>query len=264
MNANPQIYKIAPPNGFTTILGTSPYTLNNRQGLAVDSSGAVYIADTGNARLLKAVGGNATIISTGSIALSLPVGVTVDGLGDVFIADAATNQIVEIPASGTPSVLLTGNEALTAPVGISFDSKDDAYIMDAGNNRVVTLDDSAVNFGTAAMGGAGVTIPLTFTIKPGTQVGGTSITSAGIASADFSISSTICTYGTTAAESCARDQESGRQHARQFALHRNLHWPNPCIYSRQLLHRCRHIRRVRTTSYWRLPPRGLRLASAAG
>jgi len=195
----PEIAKITPPLGTITPVATAPYVLSNPQGLAVDLSGALYIADTGNARILKAVGGNATIISTGSIALSIPVGVTVDGLGNIFITDAQNSQIVEAPTSGTPSILATGSEVLANPDGISFDSKANAYIMDAGNNRIVTVQDSAVNFGTAVVGGSGVTIPLTFTIDPGTQVGGTSITSGGVASADFTVSNTTCTYGTTAA-----------------------------------------------------------------
>ena len=193
------VYKIAIPAGTVTTVATSPYTLNTPEGIAVDISGAVYIADTGNQRVLKSSNGTTTVIGTGSIALNLPVGVTVDGAGNIFIADAQNSQIVETPAIGTPSIFGTGSEVLSNPDGISFDSKVNAYIMDAGNNRVVTVENSAVNFGTAVVGGSGVTIPLSFTIDPGTQVGSTSITSGGVASADFSVSSTTCTYGTTAA-----------------------------------------------------------------
>jgi sugar lactone lactonase YvrE len=193
------VIKLTPPTESVTPVTTSPYTLNNPQGIAVDINGAVYIADTGNARVLKSYNGTTTVVSTGSIALSLPVGVTVDGILNIFIADAQNSQIVEVPSSGTPSIVGTGSEVLANPNGISFDSNASAYIMDAGNNRVVTLNDSAVNFGSVVVGGSGVTNPLTFTIDPGTQVGGTSIISGGVASADFTLSNTTCTYGTTAA-----------------------------------------------------------------
>jgi sugar lactone lactonase YvrE/protein involved in polysaccharide export with SLBB domain len=193
-----EVIKLTPPTESATSVTTSPYTLNSPQGTAVDISGAVYIADTGNARVLKVSGGTTTVINTGSIALNLPVGVTVDGLGNIFIADAQNSQVVEVPASGTPSIVGTGSEVLANPDGISFDSKGNAYIMDAGNDRVVTVNNTAVNFGTVVVGGSGVTIPLTFTIDPGTPVGATSITSGGITSSDFSVSSTTCTYGTTA------------------------------------------------------------------
>src|SRR5262249_45377210 len=64
------------------------------QGAAVDKTGDVSIADTGNNRVVevKADGTQATVGS----GLSLPSGVAVDGKGNVFIADTGNNRVVEV------------------------------------------------------------------------------------------------------------------------------------------------------------------------
>lgn len=74
-------------------------------GLAVDSAGNLYIADTNNNRIRKVSNGIITTIagnSTGGFVgdggaateagLSLPQGVAVDHAGNVYIADAYNDQ----------------------------------------------------------------------------------------------------------------------------------------------------------------------------
>ena len=192
------VLEIQIPSGPPLGIGVSPLTLNNPQGVAVDYTGAVYIADTGNGRVVKAVGGHATVVSTGSISLSQPVGVAVDGQLNVYIVDAGTNQVVELPAVGTPFVPGTGSNTLSQPNGISFDGKATIYIMDQGNDRVVTEQFASVNFGSVAVGGAGVTIPLTFTVDSGTTIGNSYIKGPGGTSPHFTVGSNTCTNGTTA------------------------------------------------------------------
>jgi len=57
----------------------------------VDGAGDLYIADTGNNRVVEVTAaGVASVLSTGGLTLSHPFGVAVDGAGDVYIADATT------------------------------------------------------------------------------------------------------------------------------------------------------------------------------
>ncbi len=67
--------------------------------MAVDGAGDVFIADSGNHRVVEipAGGGAETTVGTG---LSSPSGVAVDGAGDVFISDAGNEQVVEVAAGG--------------------------------------------------------------------------------------------------------------------------------------------------------------------
>ncbi len=80
--------------------------LNNPYGVAVDSAGALYIADTANDRIRKVTNGViATVAGNGSpgftgdngtattAELSQPYGVAVDSAGNIYIADTFNNRV---------------------------------------------------------------------------------------------------------------------------------------------------------------------------
>ena len=72
--------------------------INGAQSVAVDGAGDVFIADSGNRRVVEvpAGGGPQTVVPANLV--SYPLGVAVDGAGDVFIAEM--NEVVEVPAGG--------------------------------------------------------------------------------------------------------------------------------------------------------------------
>ena len=86
--------------------------LNHPQGVAVDSSGNIFIADTSNQVIRKVSGGTITTVAgNGSIGLTgngglatsaelnTPTSVAVDANGDLFIADTNNNEIREVSAA---------------------------------------------------------------------------------------------------------------------------------------------------------------------
>src|SRR5450755_340073 len=90
--------------------------LNSPEGVAADSAGNLYIADTGNSQIreVSAATGNIAVIAGSTIGdsgdggpatsakLSAPAAAAVDAAGDVFIADPGNDQVQEVPAaSGT-------------------------------------------------------------------------------------------------------------------------------------------------------------------
>ena len=70
-------------------------------GVAVDGSGNVYIADMNNNRAVKETpsGGSYTQSIVDS-SLNSPGGVAVDGLGNVYIADTVNNRVLQETLSG--------------------------------------------------------------------------------------------------------------------------------------------------------------------
>ena len=104
--------------------------LRSPYGVAVDSAGNVYIADTWNQRIRKidSTGTITTIAGTGEFGFSgdggpaveaelySPYGVAVDGAGNLYIADASNNGIRKVDSTGTITTI-----AGTGELGFSGD-----------------------------------------------------------------------------------------------------------------------------------------------
>ena len=154
--------------------------LNIPQGLAVDSAGNVYIADTLNNRVrrVNADGTITTVAGTGEAGyagdgkpgreakLNFPTGLAI-GFGDtLFIADTGNNVIRQLGADGAIHTVAGTGEAgyrgdagsaldavLHAPGGLAFDGEGNLYIADTLNQRVRRVD---VNGQIATVAGTGV------------------------------------------------------------------------------------------------------------
>jgi len=137
---NSTVRKITSNGEVTTLAGTAGVTgstdgtgssarFNQPNGVAVDSAGNVYVADTGNSITRKITGagvvttlaGNASLIGwsdgTGSIAhFNLPSGVAVDSAGNVYVADTS-NFTIRWGALAPPA--LTSATTASATVGQS-------------------------------------------------------------------------------------------------------------------------------------------------
>jgi len=117
--------------------------LNAPYSVGVDGAGDVFIADTGNNRIVEVP---ATCNSTScqivlpASGLNSPEGVAADGLGNVFIADTHNNRVLEIPAGCTTSSCqqIVGG-GFSNPAGLGLDEAGDLFIADFNNNRVVEL-----------------------------------------------------------------------------------------------------------------------------
>ena len=161
--------------------------LRDSAGVAVDTSGNFYIADSGNnfirkvtisTGIITTVAGNGqvgTTVESGSatsVALNYPIGIAVDSSGDIFFADQGNNVIREVtPPSGTATVgnimTVAGNGTpgyggdngpatgamLNVPTSVAVDSSGNLYIADLGNNVIRKVAGGVI---TTVAGTAGV------------------------------------------------------------------------------------------------------------
>ena len=107
-------------------------------GVAVDGSGNVFVADPGNnsVKEILAAGGYTTVNTLGS-GFSYPEGVAVDGSGNVFVADNGNGAVKEIPPGCTASSCVkTLGSGFAAPESVALDGNGNVFVADPGNNSV--------------------------------------------------------------------------------------------------------------------------------
>ncbi|HPN63784.1 MAG TPA: SBBP repeat-containing protein [Candidatus Goldiibacteriota bacterium] len=78
--------------------GSEDGQFNNPHGVAVDSAGNVYVADSSNNRIQKFTSSGVFITKWGSYGnadgqFSYPYGVAVDSAGNVYVADSGNNRV---------------------------------------------------------------------------------------------------------------------------------------------------------------------------
>ena len=160
------------PSTESTVASQSSSKLNNPSAVAVDGSGNVYIADTGNNRILKETWSAGSYIQSTipTSSLNSPGGVAVDGAGNIYIADTDNQRVLkETPTSGgyTESViasfpLYSGNWILSVAVdgsgNVYFSSGAEiVYVetLSAGNYTQSNLQTSSSQIGGLAVDGGG-------------------------------------------------------------------------------------------------------------
>ncbi len=123
--------------------------LSGPSGLAMDGSGNLYIADTGNSVIREVSGGNISTIAAAA-GLNAPTGLAIDGQGNLYIADTGNNVVDEV--SGGNITTIAAAVGLNAPTGLAIDGQGNLYIADTGNNVVDEVSGGNISTIAAAAG----------------------------------------------------------------------------------------------------------------
>jgi sugar lactone lactonase YvrE len=190
--SNHRVRKVTASTGYiSTVAGTgtsgaftagaaTSSKLNAPSGVALDSSGNLYIADSGDHAVAKVntsgtlsyfagtgTSGTVTAGAATSSKLNSPTGVAFDSSGNAYIADGGNHEVLKVNTSGTLSVFAgTGTSGtvtagaatssnLNSPTRVAVDSSGNVYIADGGNHEVLKVNTSgtlSIFAGTGASG----------------------------------------------------------------------------------------------------------------
>jgi sugar lactone lactonase YvrE len=191
-----QIFKVDSAGNITVVAGNGTNNhwgdggaatsacLSDPFGVAVDSSGNIFISEFFNSQIrrvaaatgiITTVAGNGTQGFSGdggpatSATLNRPWSVAVDASGNLFIADAYNQRIRRVDAStgiittvagnGTAAYSGDGGAATSAslnyPYGVAVDTSGNLFIGDYGDDRVRRVDAATGIITTVAGGGSG-------------------------------------------------------------------------------------------------------------
>jgi len=187
---NHLIRKITSAGVVTTLAGTgssgsangtgTAASFNNPQGVSVDGSGNVYVADYGNhlIRKITSAGVVTTLAGSGSsgsangtgtaASFDYPVGVAVDGSGNVYVADTDNHLIRKITSAGVVTTLAgsgssgsangTGTAAsFNIPRCVAVDGSGNVYVADYANHLIRKITSAGVVTTLAGSGSQGST-----------------------------------------------------------------------------------------------------------
>lgn len=138
--------------GMVTTLATG---LDQPEGLTVDSSGNVYVADVGDFTIRKVTPSGTVSVYAGTLGeagyamgapgtgqFGAPTSVAIDASGNLYVADCGNSVIVKVNSSGTMSVYsgtpnnpVSQDGTLTSatyshPAGIAIDGSGNLYLID--------------------------------------------------------------------------------------------------------------------------------------
>jgi sugar lactone lactonase YvrE len=156
--------------------------LNEPQGVALDASGMLLIADTANHRVRQVAPGGTIVTLAGSgspgfsgdsgaatsAQLFAPAGVAVDASGNVYIADSNNHRVRRITSGGLISTFAgtgalgysgDGSPAASAtlhyPYGLAIDGAGNLYIADTRNARIRKVNPAGTITTVAGTGAEG-------------------------------------------------------------------------------------------------------------
>jgi sugar lactone lactonase YvrE len=171
-NGNNLIRKIVFPGVFTSVTtlagsgltgfadGTgNAASFNNPTGVAIDTSGNVYVADCYNHLIRKITSGGEVTTLAGSgtwgysdgigtaASFHNPYGVAVDASGNIYVADWGNHSIRKITSGGVVTTLAGSGSAGSAdgtgtaasfywPAGVAVDTSGNVYVADSYTNLI--------------------------------------------------------------------------------------------------------------------------------
>lgn len=125
--------------GGASLAGTA---LSSPAGISIDAQGGLYIADTGNNRVVylpRSEDWNLTAAVPVGSGLSAPLAITIVPSGLIYIADSGNGRVVSVPNPNPAAPQTVVASGYKQPSALATDAAGDLFIVDQGHFAVLRI-----------------------------------------------------------------------------------------------------------------------------
>ncbi len=144
--------------------GSSDGELSLPGDLAIDSTGNIFVADTGNNRIQKFNSAGVYqsqfgVFGTGNGEFNGPTGIDIDSSNNIFVVDSGNNRIQKFNSAGVYQSQFgsggNGNGQFNTATKLHIDSANNIFVVDSNNSRIQKFNSAGVYQSQFGSGGNG-------------------------------------------------------------------------------------------------------------
>ena len=131
-------------SGVVTDLGPLPNTTSDTNipnGVALDSSGNLYVANDGNNTITK-FDSHGNYLGVFASGLNQPAAIAFDASGNLYVVNGGASTIVKITPQGVSSAFVSSG--LSSPQGIAIGPNGNIYVSNQGDNSIREITPAGV------------------------------------------------------------------------------------------------------------------------
>ena len=154
----------------------TPYNTNNAgasnpDGLAIDSSDNIYVANNSTPYQVTIISKYFTDLGVFTTNVNAPWGLAFDSSGNLFVANSGTNvlyrnSISKFAPNGSHTIFANSFSGLKQPCGIAFDSAGNLFVANSGGGNILKITPA----GIPSVFASGLNTPTSIAIYPGKNV----------------------------------------------------------------------------------------------
>jgi sugar lactone lactonase YvrE len=168
-----------PVTAFQGGRGNGRGQFDSPRGIAIDSAGNIFVADSNNGRIEKFSPSGVFIISIGTSGkghgqFGEPNGLAIDSFGNIYVAEASNHRVQKLAPDGTFIAEWKGPDSgFYGPRSLAIGPDYAIYVLDQGRTRIVKFSPDGralIKWGTAGSGDGQFTDPTSVAVDPGNKV----------------------------------------------------------------------------------------------
>jgi hypothetical protein len=151
------------PTDLRLVLTYTGGGLSSPKGLAADSSGNVWTANSGNDSVTELANNGAPMSGTTGYrvgSLSAPTSIAIDLSGNAWVANSGNGSVTKVSAGGGTGTPFTGG-GLSAPQSIAVDGAGIVWVSNSGSAGVTQISGTTLTHYT----GAGISAPVSIAVS---------------------------------------------------------------------------------------------------